>query len=164
MAAFRRRGAAENRKDRSDVYIDVDVRRAVERIEHNGVFAAFRFPVERDGLLVLFRDKDRDAIAQAEAMHERLVRIDIQLLLRFALDIHAAGLAQRIHEPGPANTRFGHFGRQCDAGKQPGKGSTGAADALLFSKNVVLNGGDHFRPAETISSDTEYMPARTSIA
>src|SRR6185312_3328261 len=51
MAAFCCGGAAENRKNRSDVYIDVDIRRAVERIEHTGVFAAFGFPIERDGLL-----------------------------------------------------------------------------------------------------------------
>ena len=79
IAASVRHG--EDREDRADADVDVDVRGAVERIEHDDVLAAAGAAIEGDRLFVLFGGDHADVFADAQAVHQRFVGVDVELLL-----------------------------------------------------------------------------------
>jgi hypothetical protein len=85
---------AEDGEDGSDADVDVDVGRAVEGVEDDDVLTGFG-AIDGDGLFIFFADEHGDAFAAAEAMEERLVGKDIELLLGFALDVVAGCAAAR---------------------------------------------------------------------
>jgi len=74
-------------KNRSDADIDVDVGGTIERIENDRVFGPRRAVVQDDRFFVLLGGKNSNAVAAAQTIEERIVGIDIELLLLFALDI-----------------------------------------------------------------------------
>jgi hypothetical protein len=68
-----------------------------------------------------------------------LIGKDIQLLHRFALDVHAPRTSQDIDESGASNLRCDDFRRQSDAGEEPGKIAAGVRmNPLLLLLNVLL--------------------------
>ena len=77
-------------------------------------------------------------------MQQRLVGVDVELLLHFALHVGFAGGAEHVEQPGAADAGLNHLGRQRDAGEQPGKcAARVGADGLLLLHDVLLDGDDH---------------------
>ena len=99
--------------------------------------------VEGDGLFVFFAYKRGDGIFQTEAVEERFVGIDVQLLLLLALDVGLADGPVDVVERGQADLGLDHLGGESDAGEEIAEGAAGLADSLLLLLNVLLEGGDH---------------------
>ena len=117
--------AAQDRKDRADADVHVDVARAVERIEDDDVLAVLAVALDDDRLLVLLRSHDRHVAAVAQAVQQRLVGEHVELLHRLALHVLLAGRAEDVDQPGPADLRGDDLGGQRDAGQQPGELAAG---------------------------------------
>src|SRR5579883_238091 len=130
-------------KDGTDVDVDVDVGRAIERVENDGVFAGALLAIEGDRLLVFFRDERGDGIAQPEAMQQRIVGINIKLLLLLTLYVDFADIAEDIEQARAADFGLGHFGGEGESGEQPGESSAGMREALLFVQDMLLDGSNH---------------------
>src|SRR5690606_1860620 len=89
----RRRAAAliaQYGEDGADGHVHLDVRGAVERIEHQQVTAAPQLALDRDGLFVLFGEHAGDEAAPFAVVDEELVREHIEAVLLFALHMHRA--------------------------------------------------------------------------
>ncbi len=87
-------------------------------------------------------------------MQQRLIGVNVELLLNFALHVGFAGGAERVEQAGAANAGLNHFRGQRDAGKEPGKSSARAgADGLLLLHDVLLYGDDH-GSTKTISDNS----------
>ncbi len=76
-------------------------------------------------------------------MQQRLVRVNIELLLLLALHIGRAIGTQDIAEPGQPDLGLDHLGGERDAAQQPTKRSTCVTDALLPLQNMLLHGRNH---------------------
>ena len=138
-----RRQPAQHAEDGADVDVDVDVGRAVERIEDDDVPARLDRAVEGDRLFVLFADQRGDGVAQAEAVQQRLVGVDVELLLLLALHVGLAEGAEHVAQARRANLRFDHLGRQRNAAEQPTEAAAGLADLLLLLQDVLLHRRNH---------------------
>src|SRR5690606_11364924 len=89
----RRRAAAlvaQHGEDGADGHVHADVRRAVERIEHQQVTAAPQLAPDRDGLFVVRREHAGDETAPFAMLDEELVRYHIEAVLLLALHSHRA--------------------------------------------------------------------------
>ena len=135
--------AAQHAEDGADVDVDVDVGRAVERIEDDDVLAGLDRAVEGDRLLVLFADQRGDGVAQAQAVEQGLVGVDVELLLLLALHVGLADGAEHVAEAGGANLGLDHFGGQRNAAQQPAEPAAGLADLLLLLQDVLLHSCNH---------------------
>ena len=137
--------AAEDGEDGADVDVDVDVGGAVEGVEDDDVFASGRGAVEDERLFVFFGDEGGDGVAQAEAVEESLVSVDVELLLGFAVDVgFAGGTDNVVAQAGAADFGFDHFGGEGEAGEKPGEAAAGfGVAAALLKHDVLLDGDDH---------------------
>ncbi len=93
-----RLGHVQHREDGADRDIDVNVRRAVQRVEHQQVFAlrvAVGNLVER---FHFFRRHRGEVAAPFVGVEQHFIGDHVQLLLGFALDIAGAGRAQHAGE------------------------------------------------------------------
>jgi hypothetical protein len=100
----------QDAEDGSDRAADIEVRRAVERIEQHAVLALLRIVIAQDdGLFILFRGDDRDTFATAQRTQQDLVGDHVQLLLLFALHVLIADRTEHIVEPGTTHVRRNHL-------------------------------------------------------
>ena len=107
--SFGVRLTAQDREDRADADVDVDVAGAVERIEDDHVLAMPAVALDDDRFLVFFRGHDGDVAAVAQTVQQRLVRKHVELLHGLALHVGSFRRTQHIHQPGPANLRGDHL-------------------------------------------------------
>ena len=89
---------AQHREDRTHRHVDVDVGRAIERIEREQVLAALVARRERDRRLVLLRDHAGELAAPVRGAQEDLVGEHVELLLFLALHVGAAVAAEHVGE------------------------------------------------------------------
>jgi hypothetical protein len=94
----------QNREDRADRHVDVDVARAVERVVADEVGAAVR-GARGHAVIHFLGSAGRDHARAEHGLGDDFVADDVELFLLFALHVFAAGRAQNAHE-GAA----GHFG------------------------------------------------------
>ena len=72
-------------------------------------------------------------------MQEGLVRVDIQLLLLFALDVGLADKHRLMPSMrGQTDLRLDHLGRERDTGEEIAEGAAGLTNALLLGLDVLL--------------------------
>ena len=137
------RQPAQDAEDGADVDIDVDIGRAVQRIEDDDVAAGFDAAVEGHRLLVLLADQRGDGVAQPQTVQQRLVGKDVQLLLLLALHVGLPDRAQDIAQAGRADLGLDHLGCQRDAAEEPTEPAAGLADLLLLLQDVLLHCRNH---------------------
>ena len=133
----------QHTEDSSDVDINIDVRRAIQRIEHDDVFAGFNGAVESHRLFILFAHQRSHGIAQAEAVQQSLVGVHVELLLLLALNIRLAHCTEYITQPSRANLRLDHLGSKSNSAEQPAESSSRLADLLLLLQDVLLHCRNH---------------------
>ena len=129
---------AQHRKNAAHRHIHVDVAGAVQRVEHQQVFAARVLARNLVGLLHLFRGHARQVAGPFGAADKDLVAQHVELLLGFALHVDTAalffcvlahGAAQFPQGDGPGDGFAGN-GHVQDQGVEVATG-TGKAAALL---------------------------------
>ena len=136
------RGPPQDRKRRSDADPDVDIGRAVQGIEHDRIIGVRRAEIDNHRMLVFLRRQQADALPQAQAMQQDLVGIDIQFLLRLALDVRAAVRAQQIAQSGAADLSLDQLCRQRDTGQQPRELAGRPREPPLLLQDMLLDGHD----------------------
>ena len=77
-------------EDRAHRHVDVDVRRAVERIEEEAVLAALEAVGDRDDPGLLLRRHGAQPAAVVHRLDDRVVGEDVELLLDLALHVRRA--------------------------------------------------------------------------
>ena len=92
----------QDAEDRPDGDVDVDVARAIERVEANDVLSGL---AEHPGLLELFAGDHRAPAAPLEHRAEDVVGEGVELLHLFPLDVRLAGVSKQPGEPGRSDTR-----------------------------------------------------------
>ena len=92
------RVVSEDRKDGADADADIQVRRTVERIEDDAVFAAIHAALQDRRFFIFLGCDARDGGPAAEALHEDVVRDDVELLLGLAVHVRAAAFAQDVFD------------------------------------------------------------------
>src|SRR5205085_5878622 len=98
---------------------DVDIARTVERIKKHNVLTRARGGRDDLGLATLLRAENGDVAAKPETALDRLVGDHVELLLHFAMDVAALGIAQNIEQAGAANLGLNNAGGERDSGEQP---------------------------------------------
>src|SRR5690606_23003470 len=134
---------SQDAEDRPDGSADVEVRRAVERIEQHAIAPrASALVADDDGLLVLLGCDDRDALASPERAQQDLVRDYVELLLRLALHVGRPDLAEDVDEPCPAYFRRDDLRRDRQRGEDPGQRVAVVGPIGLLLENVALQRRD----------------------
>src|SRR5918994_3031616 len=98
---------AVDAEDGSYRRVHVDIRRAVERVEEDGVLTHWILGWNRYDVIVLFRAHHTNSAGVLQAVLQRLVGENVQLLLLLALDVLNAGRAENVHQAGTADRRGG---------------------------------------------------------
>ena len=133
--------AAEDRENRADADVDVDVAGAVERIEDDDVFPELAIALDDHGIFVFFRRHDGHVAAVAQKLQQRLIRDDVELLDLLALDVRFARDADDAGQSRAANLSRDDLGGQRDSGQQPGELAAGARMvSALHLQDVLLDG------------------------
>ena len=135
-------GPAQDRKRRAHAHVDVDVGRAVKRVEDHRITGGRWVMRDHDRVVVLLRSQDPDALPEAQAVEQDLVGVDVELLLGLALDIDDTLAAQDVGQPRAAHLGLDHLGRQGDPREQPGELARGAWESLLLLQDMLLKRDD----------------------
>ena len=114
--ALRSVGTAQDGEDSAHANVDINVGRAIERVENHDILATFR-TVDGDRLFVLFRHQESYTLAGPQTMENRLVSIHIQFLLRLALNVDGARRTEDVDQPRAADFGLDHLGGQGHARK-----------------------------------------------
>ena len=118
---------------------DVEIRRAVERIEQHAIFPlAAESRAQDHRLLVLLGRDDRDAFAAAERAQQNLVGDDVELLLLLALHVLAADRAEHVVEARAPHVRRDHLRRDRERREDPRERAGGLGVVLLLLQDVGL--------------------------
>ena len=143
------RGRAQHREDAAHRHVDVDVGRAVERVEDHNVVPAVGL-LDRDGeVLLLGRDHAR-AARRAQRVAEDLVRDDVELLLVLALDVGRAREARQVGDPGAVDERRDLLAGRGDGGEDDGELGVERAVGLLL---LFLERGGGKEKSEGVSKE-----------
>jgi len=129
---------SEDREDRADADARVEVRAAVERIEHDAVLAALVAAAEDRRLVVLFTREHGDRCTRAKASDERLVRDHIELLLLLALHIRLADPSDRAREARTADLVGDRLRGERDRADDPGEVAARGRELGLLEQDVAL--------------------------
>ena len=124
-------GPFQNRERRAHRDIHVDVRRAIERIEHDGVFGLVRGMRNRDRVLVFLGGENADALAITERVAEHVVGVHVEFLLDLSLDVRRAVFAKDVGQARAADPRRNHLRGQGDARQEPREFARRAGEPLL---------------------------------
>ena len=137
-AGARLRDAPQDREDRADVDVRVDVRRAVERVEVHHVLAD-RLPLRNgDDVFVLFRRQDRELPGRAQHLVDHVVGEDVELLDLLAVHVLVAREAEDVHQPGARHLAIDHLRRERHVGQHAGElAARPGVQALLLEEELA---------------------------
>jgi hypothetical protein len=127
--AFR---TTQDGEDGADGDVHVDVGRAIQRIEGNQVLAARELGRDGEHVVHLFRCHTGQMAAPAQRIQHDVIGDDVQLLLRFTLDVLAAGTAQHTDQRALVDLMGDLLARGHDVAQQAGEVTGGAGDGALF--------------------------------
>ena len=127
-------------EDGADRGVDVDVGGAVEGIEEHGVLADGVFGRDRDDLFVFFRAHHAHPAGVIEAVLDRLVGDDVELLLVFALHVLGAGGAEDVDQARPPDRRGDDLRRKGDVVEQVRQLAGGLGIAVFLIEDEPLDG------------------------
>ena len=139
-AAARAREPRQDREDRADVHVRVDVGRAVEWIEVHDIATDRHALGHLDDVLVLLGRDHGQLTRAAEHAHDRLVREDVQLLDLLALHVDRAGGAEHVREPRADDGLVDHLRGQRDIEQQAGELPTGLGMLSLLLEHELRQG------------------------
>ena len=122
--------------------VHVDVRRAVERVEEDGVLTHWILGWNRYDVIIFFRAHHTDSAGVLQAILQRLVGENVQLLLLLTLDVLNAGRAQNVHQAGTADRRGDDLGRQADVVQEVLQLARCLRVAVFLVEDEALDGGD----------------------
>ena len=97
-------------EDRADRHVDVDVRRAVERIEQQAVLAALEVLGNLDDARLFLGRHGAQPAAVVHRLDDDLVGEHVELLLHLALHVLVVGGAEDVGEPRAADLVGDHLG------------------------------------------------------
>src|SRR5690606_16455146 len=127
-------GAAQHREDRAHRDVDVDVAGAVQGIEQQQVVAARVGVGNRVAVLHLLGRAGGEVAAPGVGLEQDLVADDVQLLLRLALDVAGAGIAEHAAERALADRDRDAGAGARDHGDQLAQVGVDATGALLLDQ------------------------------
>ena len=133
-------GDLVDREDGPDGDVDVDVGRAVERVEEDDVLALAALEEQRDRLGVLLGADEAHLAAAAQRADVLLVREQVQLLLDLVLHVDRSGVAEKVNEPGLADVAVDDLGGDGDVAEQTRELSLGAGHLVLSLDDELLEG------------------------
>jgi hypothetical protein len=117
-------GQLQHGEDGADGDVDVDVGRAVERVEQQQIFAARVVLGDREHGVHFFRGHGGQMSAPLIGVDQHIVGDDVELLLHFALHVAGAGGAEHVAQcafvHGDADAFAGagdHFDEQAQLGR-----------------------------------------------
>ena len=125
-----------DRKDGPDADVGVDVRGAVERVEHHHVVAGF-FLSDLDGIVFFFGGHGGHAAAPAQDVHQVVLRKPVELLHGLPLDVGVAGGAPDLDQTGLAHLGRYQLSGHADLGEKRRQLSPGLRVRVLPSEDVL---------------------------
>ncbi len=130
-------------EDGPDRDVDIDVGRAVERVNQHHIFGVLgERRIEGDEVLFFFRRHAAHLATGFEGSLEALVGIHVQLLLHLALHVLGTHGADDIRQPRLVDLPVHHLGRQADGAEQWRQlAGCGWVIRLLFDDELAH--GDH---------------------
>src|SRR5258706_1450283 len=99
-----------NREDRAHGDIDVDVRRAVERIEKKAILSAAKVGRDVDDSRLFLGSHGAEAPTMIDSLDDDLVRQDVELLLCLALNVLEVGRAEYVRQSCASHLVGDHLG------------------------------------------------------
>jgi siderophore synthetase component len=127
-----------NREDGADRDVHIDVRAAIERVEHEHVLAVRIARGDRDDLVVLLARHHADMAARLDAADERAVRHVIELLHRLALDVHGTCRTEHISQARLRHLAADDAAGEREALEEPGEITARTRDAALTLEDVAI--------------------------
>lgn len=138
-----RRETAVDGEDGSYGDVDVDVRRAVERVHADHVAGSLGEPLlEENYLLVLLRCDAAAFAAGAQLVEEGFVGVEVELLLLLALDILDARASEDVHEARLVHFAVDLLGRDANVVEQPREAACGFGKFRLPLDDELVECGD----------------------
>ncbi len=133
-----RSDSAMHGKDRPNRRVDIDIARAIERIELKDVLALGVLRRDGDRLFHLFAAEHADMTALLNAIDDRVVGEDVELLNFFSLNVHFAGEAENVHEAGLAHLRADDLRCERDLMEKPSEISRCILRLSLTGKQMLF--------------------------
>ncbi len=134
--------AAVDREDRADGHVDVDVGRAVERVETNEVVAGLASDVGLAELVLLLARQRADHRQVVEQRDQQVVGDRVELGDLLALDVGVPGLAQHVGQAGAVDVARDDLGRGGDVAQQDGEVAAGSLVFALPLQDVPREGDE----------------------
>jgi hypothetical protein len=128
--------ALEDGKDGADVDIDVDIRRAVKRVENDDVIAPGKRFRNLDDIRVFLRGHGAENAGTGQAMDEDAVGILIKFLDFLALNVDLTRKSEDIDQTGLVYGTTNDLGRQDYFIEQPRELPSGSRHHFLVQKDM----------------------------
>ena len=125
-----------DRKDGADRRVDVDVARAVERVELKHVLPLRILRRDLNRLLDLFTSHHADVPARLDGAHDHAVGEVVELLNLLALNVRRSRASEDAREPGFADAAAYDFGGQANLLEKPCEIARGFRHAALAVEQV----------------------------
>src|SRR6202165_4503103 len=133
----------QDAEDRTYTAADIEIRRAIQRIEQHAIPRDALAVLPQDHrLLVFLRCDDGDALSAAQTAQQHLVGDYVELLLDLTLNVFGADTAENIFQPCAANLVRDDFRGYRQRGKDPEKSPAGLRMVDLLFENVRLERHD----------------------
>src|SRR5215468_3244324 len=131
--------SAVNREDGADAGIDVDIRRSVQRIEHQNVLPFFTAVRYRDYIGGLFGSHHAEMAAMAHRGTDGMLREFVQFLNRLTVNVDFPCFPKNLYEAGFVDFTGDDFCGESQACEECRKIASGSRMQPLFVKNMLLN-------------------------
>src|SRR3569623_767897 len=133
-------GRFQDREDRAHRDVDVDVARAVERIEQQQVLALRVLRGDGQDLVHFLRGHAREVARPVGGFDHHIIGDHVELLLILALHVLGAGTTQHARERALVHGVRDHFGGGDDIVEQQSELAGGAGDAALLFDDELGDG------------------------
>jgi len=127
----------KDREDRADRDVDVDVARAVKRVEAGEIRSEGKLLRNGDGFGNLLAHHAADGAGAGDGFNEDVVRNDVELLLLFTLHVFAAGKTEHAREGAFADLGGNFFAGLGDADEKTGENRVGAGERFLAREEFL---------------------------
>ena len=145
LATRAARDLADNREDRPDRHVHVDVRGAIERVEQQDVLPALERLGNRDDVRLFLGRHGAKPPAMVHRLDDRLVGEDVELLLLLALDVVRIRGAEDVDQTGPADLVGDHLRGERDVVEDAGQLAGGLRVQPLLLDDVPVDRDDRRR-------------------